>query len=88
MITLAEIVMSLEGQPALTNCEGHDPDGHDACDIAPLCRIRSPLHKIREGIWALMERTTLRSLSSPSIPVPLRAPMASANPNEGGSLTA
>lgn len=76
-ITLAEIVTALEGEPAITNCETHEIQHHDACDIAPLCRIRSPLHRIREGIWGLMERTTLRSLTDPATPVSLSIPAAS-----------
>jgi len=92
-ITLAEIVTALEGQPAITNCEGHDPLGHAAqdhisCEIAPTCRIRSPLHRIREGIFGLMERTTLRSLARPSLPVPLRAPTGTASADDGDALTA
>jgi Rrf2 family protein len=75
-ITLAEVVTALEGQPVITNCEGHDPHGHEVCDIAPTCRIRSPLHRIREGIFGLMERTTLRSLTDPLMPVPLESPAA------------
>src|SRR6187402_905906 len=27
-ITLAEIVVALEGQPVITNCDGHDPMAH------------------------------------------------------------
>ncbi|MDZ4771804.1 MAG: Rrf2 family transcriptional regulator [Planctomycetota bacterium] len=88
LITLAEIVTTLEGEPLITNCEGHaDKLAHESCDIAPTCRIRSPLQRIREGIHGLMERTTLRSLSRPSIPVPLRAPSAT-HESGGDVLTA
>lgn len=75
-ITLAQIVSSLEGEPAIANCEGHDVEPAEGCDIAPLCRIRSPLHRIREGIWGLLERTTLRSLTHPSPLVHLNVPTA------------
>lgn len=87
LITLAQIVTTLEGEPSITNCVGHDPSAHESCDIAPTCRIRSPLHRIREGIHGLMERTTLRSLSRPSISVPLRAPSAT-HETGGDALTA
>jgi Rrf2 family protein len=60
-LTLAEIVTALEGSPALTSCESHD-GAHDTCGVVPVCPIRSPLSRIRAGIWGLMERTTLRSL--------------------------
>jgi Rrf2 family protein len=72
-ITLAQIVSALEGSMALTSCEGHDA-GHDVCGVEPVCPIRSPLSRIRIGIWNLMERTTLRSLLRSSAPVPVTAP--------------
>jgi Rrf2 family protein len=69
-LTLAQIVGALEGSPALTSCEGHGA-GHDTCEVVPVCPIRSPLSRIRAGIWNLMERTTLRSLLHSDIPLPL-----------------
>jgi Rrf2 family protein len=66
-ITLGEIVVALEGRPTLSSCESLSPAHHGECDIEGVCPIRSPLHRIREGIWRLMEHTTLRSLvRSPS----------------------
>jgi Rrf2 family protein len=68
-ITLAEIVGALEGSPALSNCDSAMPEHDGTCGVAPTCPIRSPLHRIREGIWGHMERTTLRSLVRPTEPV-------------------
>ena len=62
-ITLGEIVTALEGRPRLSSCETLAPNAQGECHIEPVCPIRSPLHRLREGIWHLMERTTLRSLS-------------------------
>lgn len=70
VMTLAEIVTALEGSPALTSCEGQEA-AHDTCDVVAVCPIRSPLSRIRIGIWDLMERTTLRSLLRSSAPVAL-----------------
>jgi len=64
-VTLAEIVGALEGSPALSNCDAGQTEHDGTCGIAPMCPIRSPLHRIREGIWGHMERTTLRSLVQP-----------------------
>lgn len=80
-ITLAQIVAALEGRPSISSCEtdaaaAHGAqalagrDAHDAtathnCGLEPVCPIRSPLHRVRDGIWSLMERTTLRSLVQP-----------------------
>lgn len=62
-ITLGEVVTALEGSPTLSSCESLGAASHGECDIEPTCPIRSPLHRIREGIWELMQRTTLRSLA-------------------------
>ena len=64
-ITLSEIVAALEGEPGLTSCRSLDLSGTD-CEVEPTCPIRSPIHRIREHLWGLMERTTLRSLASPA----------------------
>src|SRR5262245_39249306 len=65
-VTVGEIVVALEGRPSLTSCESVVPTHQGECGLVPLCPIRSPLHRIREGIWHLMERTTLRSLLRPA----------------------
>jgi Rrf2 family protein len=62
-ITLGEVVTVLEGRPSLASCETLDPARHGECEIESVCPIRSPIHRIREGIWRLLERTTLRSLA-------------------------
>lgn len=64
-ITLGAVVVALEGRPSLTSCETLAPAVHGECGIEHVCPIRSPLHRIREGVWHLMERTTLRSLMRP-----------------------
>lgn len=72
-ITLGQVVAALEGAPALTSCAdlgASDKDG--ACDVQDVCPIRSPLQSIRQGIWSLMQDTTLRSLMSVSPLVPLQ----------------
>lgn len=66
-ITLGEVVAALEGRPALANCDSPSHATVGECGIQPVCPIRSPLHRIREGIWHLMERTTLRSLAQPRV---------------------
>jgi Rrf2 family nitric oxide-sensitive transcriptional repressor len=63
-ITLGDVVVALEGAPLVANCESGSDGVRSTCDVEPVCPIRSPLHRLREGIWRLMERTTLRSLCS------------------------
>ena len=62
-ITLGEVVAALEGAPALTSCQDLGAAHADGtCDVQPVCPIRSPLQRIRQGIWSLLQSTTLRSL--------------------------
>jgi len=64
-ITLGDVVVALEGAPSVSSCEPHGALDGGTCEVQPVCPIRSPLHRIQEGIWRLMERTTLQSLCSP-----------------------
>jgi len=65
-ITLGEIIAALEGAPALTNCEVSSTLRSGACEVKPSCPIRSPLQRVHERLWDLLEHTTLRSLSDPA----------------------
>lgn len=70
-LPLSEIVTALEGKPLLTSCDSSAPASHHGeCGLVPVCPIRSPLHRIRESLWLLMQKTTLRSLVQPR-PVPM-----------------
>lgn len=73
-ISLGEIVTALEGPPSVSSCEALAPARNGECDLEPRCPIRSPLHRVREGIWSLMERTTLLSLVRPGPLVALEHP--------------
>lgn len=65
-IALGEVVSLLEGAPTLASCEGFGAaDRRGECGVEPFCPIRSPLHRLREGIWRQMEGTSLRSLAGP-----------------------
>lgn len=72
-ITLGDVVVALEGAPSVSSCEPHGALEGGSCEVEPVCPIRSPLHRIQEGIWRLMERTTLQSLCSPGPLVTLEA---------------
>jgi Rrf2 family protein len=70
-LPLSAVVAALEGRPLLTSCESSAMDasgqvGHAGpsgeCSLESRCPIRSPLHRLREGLWQLMQRTTLRTL--------------------------
>lgn len=66
-ITLGQVVSALEGRPTLS-CESLGAsDAQGDCNVGPLCPIRSPLHRIQQGIWRLLESTTLDALATSSI---------------------
>lgn len=67
-ISLGEIVTALEGAPVLTGCASlpvPSPDG--GCEVEPVCPIRSPLSRLRAGIWTLFEGISLQALADRSI---------------------
>jgi Rrf2 family protein len=70
VLTLSAVVGTLEGRPSLTSCENVSTVHHGDCDLVHVCPIRSPLHRLREGLWLLMQQTTLRSLLRTATPVP------------------
>lgn len=72
-ITLGEVVTALEGRPSLSSCETSHREDHGECGVQPVCPIRNPLHRLREAIWGLMQRTTLRSLLRPGVAIPIQA---------------
>ena len=51
-----------EGKPVLTSCESLAPAHQGGCDVEPTCPIRSPIHRIRERLWDLMDATSLSAL--------------------------
>ncbi len=65
-IGLGEIVTALEGAPSLTECEALGLYRAGSCEIEPVCPIRTPIHRLRAGIWSLLQRTTLRDLADGS----------------------
>ncbi len=64
-ISLGAVVSALEGQPTLTSCETGSSQSASACEVEPVCPIKSPMARVRAGLWDLMQRTTLRDLSRP-----------------------
>ena len=71
-ITLGQIVEALEGRPQVSNCETSVPHGsalpattrHSECEMQGFCRIRAPLHRLREHLIEMLEQTTLASLQT------------------------
>ena len=67
-ISLGEIVTALEGPPTLTSCAGLGAAGSDGgCEVEPVCPIRSPLARLRSGIWTLFEGVSLQALADRSV---------------------
>lgn len=63
-ISLGEVIAALEGRPSLTGCETAGTTGnHGPCEVEPVCPIKSPMQRVRLGIWDLMVRTSLLDLA-------------------------
>ncbi|MCP4001291.1 MAG: SUF system Fe-S cluster assembly regulator [Gammaproteobacteria bacterium] len=67
-ITAAEILDTLEGPVAITECS-HD-DGH--CDLEPNCQVGNAWQKISLAIRAAMNDIRLCDLQNPPMEFPLR----------------
>ncbi|WP_145069023.1 Rrf2 family transcriptional regulator [Engelhardtia mirabilis] len=65
-ISLGEIIAAVEGRPTLTGCEALGSFQGGSCDVSPVCPIKSPIQRVRVGIWDLLQRTTLHDLAHPS----------------------
>jgi Rrf2 family protein len=63
-ITLGQVVAALEGAPALTSCESPLVLKNGGCEVQPICPIRSPIQRVSERLWQMLEHTTLRSLQA------------------------
>ncbi len=71
-ITVGEVVGALEGHPTLASCEALGAYMGGRCGVEHVCPIKSPIHRLRQDIWDLFERTTLHDIASkPRLPVPL-----------------
>ncbi len=65
-ITLGEVVAAIEGRPSIASCESLEFLKSVSCEVEPRCPIKSPIQRIRSGLWSLLERTTLSDLADPS----------------------
>jgi len=62
-ISVGDIVAALEGAPSLTSCESLAAFRGGACDVEPVCPIRSPIQRLRGDIWALLQNTSLYDMA-------------------------
>jgi len=84
-VTLGELVAVLEGMPSLASCESlgaaiRTSAGAVTCEVEPRCPIRSPIQRIRAGIWNLLQRTTLRDMTAPDFELGRDDPSLSLQP--------
>jgi len=69
-VTVAEAVRVLEATPSAEDsaCE---TAGWSSCDLVSTCPIKTPIERLRAGIWGLLKQTTLRDLATPAPANPL-----------------
>jgi len=66
-LTVAQAVTAIEQAPPRDACESDikTPDGWSACEMSSTCPIKTPIQRLRAGIWGLLHQTTLRDLATP-----------------------
>ena len=80
-ISLAEVVSALEGAPQVSGCSDLGMARRDGeCDVQAVCPIRSPLHRLKDRIWSLLDSTTLGSIAGGGATGPLTASAAHLDP--------
>lgn len=77
-LPLGDIVLAMEGPPGLTGCESFSGETTTPCDMENSCPIKSPMSRVRQGIWTLFQATSLRDLATPGALVELAVSHASA----------
>ncbi len=60
-ITLAQVLEAIEGPLGLTDC-CHEKDGQFLCEQMNHCNIRTPLFKIQESIFQLLNSMSIEDL--------------------------
>ena len=67
-ITLAQVLEAIEGPLGLTDCS-HEKDDHSQCEQMNHCNIRTPLFKIQESIFQLLNSMSIEDLLVEETPV-------------------
>ncbi|MFY2557007.1 SUF system Fe-S cluster assembly regulator [Corallococcus terminator] len=95
-LSLAELVASLEGPVALTECGVHTSGGGAPCELESVCQIRGHWKLINHAIQEALGRLTLADLIAPAprmperlvgLGTPARAAPAAANTSTPSATT-
>ena len=89
-IDLASVIEVLDSSPGLISCDSLASENpadleESTCELTSLCRIRSPLIRLREDIWSLLRNTTLETLTREPLPLPGHATNGSSTDTNGSS---
>ena len=73
LITVAQAVQAIEDATPESGCdtEVQTASGWSACEMSSTCPIKTPIQRLRAGIWGLLHQTTLRDLATPAPANPL-----------------
>lgn len=78
-ITVADVIVALEGPIALTSCIEHGPG---ECDIEALCPARANWQRINDAIREALEGVTLIDMAD-AVPAAFAVPMTEVGRREG-----
>ncbi len=73
-ITIAQILESIEGPLGITDCS-HEKDG-EFCMQREHCNIRTPLLKVQDSIYQLLNNMTLQDMLGGTPLITIRSPAA------------
>lgn len=68
LVTVAQTVQAIEDAAPGGSCETEvrGAEGWSACEMTNTCPIKTPIQRLRAGIWGLLHQTTLRDLATPA----------------------
>ena len=60
-ITIAQVLEAIEGPLGLTDCS-HEKDDHSQCEQMSRCNIRTPLLKIQDSVFQLLNSMSIEDM--------------------------
>ena len=73
-ITVADIVVAVDGPIALTQCLEH---GAQPCDVEPICPTRRGWNRLNDAVKRALSEVSLAEMSEPLLPAQMREQIGS-----------
>lgn len=83
MITMSEVLRSLEGPLAPMLCASEDPEHATVCDRTTRCTVNLLWVRVRDAVSGALDSMTLADLVPPRIPTATPSTVAASSPIQG-----